>query len=41
MSQIHLSYKEIIKFIDLHSLSEPQNLKRFILENKTRLQERV
>ncbi|WP_000898395.1 adenine/cytosine DNA methyltransferase [Helicobacter pylori] len=37
MSQIHLSYKEIIKFIDLHSLSEPQNLKRFILENKNKI----
>ncbi|EMG82541.1 C-5 cytosine-specific DNA methylase [Helicobacter pylori GAM103Bi] len=37
MSQIHLSYKEIIKFIDLHSLSDPQNLKRFILENKNKI----
>ncbi|ACJ07208.1 type II R-M system methyltransferase [Helicobacter pylori P12] len=37
MSQTHLSYKEIIKFIDLHSLSEPQNLKRFILENKNKI----
>lgn len=37
MSQTHLEPKEIIKFIDLHSLSEPQNLKRFILENKNKI----
>ncbi|AFI05744.1 DNA cytosine methyltransferase [Helicobacter cetorum] len=37
MSQIHLSYKEIIKLIDTHTLQEPQNLKRFILKNKNQI----
>ncbi len=37
MSQTHLEPKEIIRLIDVHHLLEPQNLKRFILENKNKI----
>ncbi len=37
MSQTHLEPKEIIRLIDAHHLLEPQNLKRFILENKNKI----
>ncbi|GAA9589040.1 hypothetical protein HpHA62_09600 [Helicobacter pylori] len=37
MSQTHLESKEIIRLIDVHHLLEPQNLKRFILENKNKI----
>lgn len=37
MSQTHLEPKEIIRLIDVHHLLEPQNLKRFILENQNKI----
>ncbi len=37
MSQTHLEHKEIIKLIETHHLLEPKNLKRFILENKSKI----